>query len=224
VTGMGTWWSGHQCYAAPYNAPPGDPAWQGHTDGSLWQCSNCVSGAPATCRVQILWLALGNASDPGRLARTAVGLLPLVRADVHTAPQAPEHTYVGVENWLWVPRTQWVTLSKTVTAGGTSVTVTAMPRQVVWDMGPGSIRCYAPGTVWRREMTDAARTSCSYTYAATSDSEPNGEFAIAATIRYQVDWICAGACSTGSGSLGLVDAPAGGGAMRVLQRQTVVVQ
>src|SRR3954464_15532132 len=32
----GTWWSGNQCYAAPFDAPPGTPAWQGHTDGSVW--------------------------------------------------------------------------------------------------------------------------------------------------------------------------------------------
>ena len=40
-TDDGYWWPGYQCYAAPYDAPPGTPAWQGHTDGSLWQCTRC---------------------------------------------------------------------------------------------------------------------------------------------------------------------------------------
>jgi hypothetical protein len=73
-------------------------------------------------------------------------------------------------------------------------------------------------------MTDAAQTSCSYSYTETSDSQPGGHFAIAATIRYRVTWTCTGVCPTAAGSLGLVDAPSGASTMRVLQRQTVVVQ
>jgi hypothetical protein len=36
--------------------------------------------------------------------------------------------------------------------------------------------------------------------------------------------VCSGTCTRSAGSLGMVDAPAGTGAMRVLQRQTVVVE
>jgi hypothetical protein len=150
--------------------------------------------------------------------------MPLATADVHTAPQAPDHTFVGVENWLWLPPAQWRTLTKTVSAGGTSVSITAAPSQVVWRMGPESTVCYSAGAAWRRGMTDDAVTSCGYTYQTTSASQPDGEFALNATIRYQVDWTCEGACSANSGTLGLVDAPAGSGGMRVLQRQTVVVR
>ena len=73
-------------------------------------------------------------------------------------------------------------------------------------------------------MTDAATTSCGFTYDHASDSQPDGVYAITVTIRYQVDWTCTGTCTAASGSLGLVDAPAGGGTMRVLQRQTVVIR
>jgi len=228
VTELGVWWSGSECYAERYNAPPGSPAWQGHSDGSLWMCSTCVMvGTTSTCHADVIWLAPGQEPgppDPGQLASVAVGVMPLARADVRTAPQTPDHTYIGVENWLWVPRSQWKTLAKTVTAGGTSVTVRATPRQVVWNMGPAKTRCYSAGVAWRSGMTDAANTSCGYTYESSSASEPNGVFAIAATIRYDVEWTCRGACSSASGTLGLVDAPAGAGALRVLQRQTVVVR
>jgi hypothetical protein len=227
-TDLGTWWPGHQCYAEPSDAPAGSPAWQGHTDGSLWACSSCVQAANAnSCQVNIVWLPSGQEPgppDPGQLAAVAAGELPLAAAQVHTAPQAPDHTYIGIENWLWVPQAQWTTLSRTVTAGGTSVTVSATPSQVRWDMGPATKTCYAPGTVWRVGMTDAAQTNCGYTYSATSDSEPHGRFSVSATIRYQVDWTCTGACSTNSGTLGLVDAPTGVGTLQVLQRQTVVVR
>lgn len=227
-TNDGYWWSGYQCYAAPYDAPPGTPAWQGHTEGSLWQCTSCESaGSSTTCNVQIIWTAPGEEPGPPtpqQLATTALDQLPLAQADVHTAPAPPAETYVGVETWLWVPDGQWRTLTKGVTAGATTVTVTAAPSQIVWDLGPASITCYGPGKPWEQGMSDAATTTCGHTYETSSVDQPDGSFAISATIRYQVTWTCAGACSTAGGDLGLVDAPAGTSTLRVLQRQTVVVR
>ena len=224
----GYWWSAYQCYAAPYDAPAGDPAWQGNTGGSLWQCTGCTAGgAPQTCHVQIVWTAPGQEPGPPtpeQLAATALGSLPLAKADVRTAPEPPAPTYVGVENWLWVPGAQWTTLSKSVSAGATTVTVTATPSRTVWDLGPASTTCYGPGNGWAQGMTDAATTPCSYTYKETSDHQPNGRFAITATIRYHVTWRCSGTCPTTGGDLGLVDAPPGTGELTVLQRQAVVIQ
>ena len=227
-TADGYWSPAYQCYAAPYDAPGGDPAWQGHTDGSLWQCTGCTAGgAPQTCHVQIIWTAPGKEPGPPtpeQLAATAIGSMPLAKADVHTAPAPPQATYVGVENWLWVPDSQWSTMSKSVSAGATTVTVIAAPSRIVWDLGPGSTTCNGPGNRWAPGMTDAATTPCSYSYTETSDRQPDGRFAITATIRYHVTWHCSGTCPTTGGDLGLVDAPAGASTMRVLQRQTVVVQ
>jgi hypothetical protein len=225
-TGDGTWWSGSQCYAAPYDAPPGTAAWQGHTDGSLWQCTSCTSVATTTisCNVQIISTAPGQEPGPPtpeELASTALGLMPLAQADIHTAPTSPAATYVGVENWLWVPNAQWATLSKSVSAGGTTVTVTASPTQILWNLGPTSLTCYGPGKPWVQGMTDAASTNCGFTYPKSSEREPNRRFSITAIIRYQVAWSCTGTCAATGGDLGLVDAPAGASTMRVLQRQTV---
>jgi hypothetical protein len=227
-TGLGTWWPGTGCYATPSPAPPGSPQWQGHTGGTLWVCTSCASRARSgNCHVQVIWLAPGRAPgppDPGELAQLVVRHLPLAVADVHTAPRAPHHTFIGVENWLWVPRAQWVTLTKTARLRGTSVTVTARPRDVAWDLGPARKNCSTPGRVWRATMTDTARTSCGYTYRVTSDSAPDHVFGISARVQYRVNWTCHGACSRRSGSLGVVAAPAGRTVLQVLQRQTVVVR
>jgi hypothetical protein len=227
-TDDGYWWSAYQCYAAPYDAPPGTPAWQGHTDGSLWQCTSCTAaGTATTCNVQIIWTAPGaepGPPTPEQLASTAVGLMPLAKADVRTAPAPPDATYIGVENWLWIPDAQWSNLSKSVSAGATTVTVKAAPSQIIWNLGPTSTTCYGPGKPWVQGMTDSASTTCGYTYQKSSGGEPDGRFAIMATIRYRVTWSCTGTCPTTGGDLGLVDGPAGTSAMRVLQRQTVVVQ
>ena len=228
-TADGYWWSGSQCYAAPYDAPPDDPSWQGHTDGSVWTCTRCTAsgGGAETCNVQIIWLPTGAAPGPPtpeELAQTALGQLPLAMADVHTAPAAPEPTYVGVENWLWVPESQWSTLTKSVRAGGTTVTVTAKPTEVAWKAGPESATCHGPGRAWVEGMTDAATTTCSVTFDQSSVRQPGGIFAVTAAIRYAVTWACTGNCPTASGDFGLVDAPAGSSQIRVLQRQTVVVE
>jgi hypothetical protein len=222
VTQWGTWSDTHQCWIHPVDLPKSDPAWAGHAGGSTWMCQLGVVGV-----LTAFWMPPGadpGLPEPGQLAQHAMGLLPLATAQVRTAPQSPDDTYVGVENWLWVPASQWSRLTKTVTAGATAVTVTAKPTRVLWDLGPDTITCDSPGREWRDGMTDAARTTCGYIYRVTSSGEPRGVFGLSATIQYAVDWVCTGACRSGSGSLGMVDAPAGTGTLEVLQRQTVVVE
>jgi hypothetical protein len=162
--------------------------------------------------------------DPGELAQTALGTMRLATANARVAPGPHWHTFLNIENWLWVPSIQWTTLRKTVSAGGTSVTVTAVPARVDWDLGTETLSCSDPGRRWVKGMTDAAKSSCSYAFTTLSD--PYGDVhRVSARIAYQVDWTCAGACLSQAGSLGEVQPPAGDTTtIEVLQRQTVVVQ
>jgi hypothetical protein len=118
-----------------------------------------------------------------------------------------------------------VPLTKTVRAGATAVTATAVPNLVTWNMGDGSqaFQCGDAGRPWESSYTDAAQTDCGYTYRTLSTGQPGGVFHITATISYFVTWTCSGACTSSNGTLGLVAAPAGNGSIRSLQRQTVVV-
>ena len=224
VNDWGVWVSAHQCWAHPVSVPPSDPAWQGHTDGEVWMCS-LVDDSSTTV---LFWVPPGGPAaapaDPGELARSALGQLRLASADVQVAPAYPDPAVVGIESWLWLPSEQWRPLTKTVRAGGTAVTVTAAPDRVVWDMGPEVTTCFDAGRPWTDGLGDDAVTSCGYTYEQTSRSEPGDVFSVRATIGYDVAWSCSGACTSDSGSLGLVDAAAGEGRVRVVQRQTVVVQ
>ena len=225
VNDWGSWTSAHQCYAHPVTVPASDPAWKGHTNGDVWMCALVTDplGEPT-----LFWVAPGAAPtplpDPGDLAQQALGQLRLETAQVHTAPLNPDASIVGVEVWMWVPPAQWQTLTKTVTAGSTSVTVTAAPDHVTWDMGPTARPCFGPGRKWRNGMSDDASTDCGFTYTDTSKDQPDGKFGLSAQIAYAVNWSCSGACTSGSGSLGQVNAPAGTGELEVLQRQTVVVR
>lgn len=224
VTDWGVWMPAHQCWAHTVFVPPGDPAWEGHTDGSVWMCALLDDSVPPV----LFWMPPGAdpapLPDPGELAQRALDRLVLEQAEVHVAPAYPDAAVVGIENWLWVPRSQWQTLEETVRAGGTSVTVAARPERVVWDMGPEERTCFEPGREWVDGMGDSAVTTCGYTYEQTSQSQPDGLFRVTATIQYAVDWTCSGTCTAPSGSLGVVDGPTGDGTVRVEQRQTVVVR
>ena len=224
VSDWGVWVDAHQCWAHPVNVPPDDPAWEGRTDGEVWMCALIDDSSPEV----LFWVPPGGPAggppDPGTLAQSALGQLPLTIADVQMAPSYPDPAVVGIENWLWLPESQWQPLTKTVRTGGTAVTVVAKPDRVVWDMGPGETTCFDAGRPWTNGMGDDAMTRCGYTYDKTSEGQPKGVFDVTATIRYAVDWTCSGVCTSTAGSLGLVDAPAGSATVRVVQRQTVVVR
>lgn len=224
VTEWGVWVAAHQCYAHEANVPPHHPAWGGNTDGAVWMCALIDDSSPQV----LFWVPPGGPAggppDPATLAQTALGQLRLETANIQLAPGAPDPAVVGVETWMWLPDQQWRTLTRTVRAGGTSVTVVAEPDRVVWDMGPAEKTCFDAGRAWQPGMGDEAVTTCGYTYDQTSKSQVDGAFDVTAVIQYAVDWTCSGVCTSTSGSLGLVDAPAGVGAMRVVQRQTVVIQ
>ena len=206
-------------YVSP-QPPAGDPLWEGTSpdDGDLYMKVCPGPGTPT-------YVVRPNAApDPADLARRALGQMPLARPDIHLAPKPPAKTYVGLATWLWMPPGQWSTLRKSVTAGDTTVTVVAVPQSVAWDMGPATKTCYSAGREWKvGKMPKGSKTSCSYTYKQISDFQPDKKFKIAATITYKADWTCEGDCLADDGTLGQVPGPTGGAAIRVSERQSVVV-
>ena len=121
--------------------------------------------------------------------------MKLEEAQAQIAPGPEFHTYVHIDNWLWLPEAQWHDLQETVSAGPTSVTVTAEPIRVDWNMGTETASCYDAGRVWVKGMSDAAKTSCSYTYESIEN--PTGDtHNVSAQMVYGVTWECDGACLT----------------------------
>lgn len=221
----GTWDAGHGCYAFQVTPEPpaGSPLWEGHdpSEGSVWSCDYTVT-IPENS-----WFVPNGEDpliDPAVLAQEALGRMKLENANAQIAPGPGFHTYVHIDNWLWLPEAQWHDLTETVTAGPTSVTVTAEPIRVDWDMGTEVTSCYDAGRAWTKGMTDAAKTSCSFAYESIED--PTGDkHTVSAQLVYGVTWDCDGACLTPNGDLGEIDAPAGDATtIEVRQRQTVVTQ
>lgn len=223
------WFDSQFCYAMNVTSvySPGDPVWQGHADGSLWACMGVGPTMAPAAGATFYIPGPGPAAppvDPAVLAQQALDRMPLAKPTIHMAPQPPLMTYVGLETWLWMDLGGWDELRGGAKAGATSVTVVAKPVHVAWDLTAGTATCTSAGRPWVKGMSSSEKTDCSYTFAKVSDSESGGAFPVTATITYQVDWTCAGTCTTKNGSLGEVDGPSSQSAIRVGERQSVVVR
>lgn len=219
----GIWDAGHSCYAFQLDPqPPAEsPMWEGHdpSEGSVWSCDHTVSVLMNT------WFVANGEQpvvDPAVLAQQALDTMQLELADAKIAPGPAFHTYVNIDNWMWVPAEQWHGLSLTVSAGATSVTATAAPVRVEWDMGAETVSCFDAGREWKKGMTDAAQTTCDYAYESIEN--PTGDtHDVSAQIVYLVTWTCSGTCLRPAGDLGEVTAPSDETTtIEVRQRQTVV--
>jgi hypothetical protein len=162
--------------------------------------------------------------NPAVLARSASDRLPLPSPRVGLSPSPEIEGLVGLQTWLWVDERQWRTLTESVTAGRTTVTVSARPIHTFWDMGEGTVMCPGPGRVWTLAATQGEESYCGYTYSHTSLGEPDGRYRVRATIRYEVAWRCTGFCLASSGMLeDWVESPTATMPYSVEERQTVVV-
>jgi hypothetical protein len=123
------------------------------------------------------------------LAWRARGDLGLPAPHVHWAPQP--RTYVQLRTGLWVDRADFAEFSKSVSAGGQTVTATATPKRVEWGLVETTIQCQSAGS--------ADGTACGYTYQRSSAAQPDGTYHITATITWSVNWTCQGACDPNAG-------------------------
>lgn len=218
-----TWWGGpHWCYAEP-QSPQGPPP-RGHENenGQWWTCQTGASGTAVSYAVW--WVAGGPAPvDGAAVARQLVVTIPFELADAKIAPPPTYHTYISYKNWLWIESGQWHTVTASRSVRGATVTLTATPSYVEWDMGNGDTQsCVGPGREWVKGMPENAPTNCSYSYDEMED--PKGDtWTVSAQISYTLAWTCTGNCGGAtSGDLGSQLATAGDSTtITVYQRQTV---
>jgi hypothetical protein len=125
---------------------------------------------------------------PRYLAEETVEEMSLPLAGVAMSPPEGSDHLVNLASWLWVDNWQPVTTSATLR--GVTVTVTATPDSVTWDMGAGDppVVC-GPGRAYDPSVPDEEQsTDCSYTYRRSSFGEPNERFRGAATMRWSIAW------------------------------------
>jgi hypothetical protein len=229
---FGWWDAADGCYyrlAAP-QPPAGDPVWKGHQpgDGAVYD-STCL-GVTGTGGGQI-WMADPPAGFGGALpsaavlAQQALARMPFPPVQIAMAPA--EHTYVNFPTILWIPAGQWHELSATAAIGSRSITLTATPDSMTWEMGDGGVSCAGPGTPWEPNGQDEQSSACTFTYTHSSIGRPgtgnDRGYSVRAIVTYELHWVCAGNCDQAGGDLPPREVPSQPARLRVLERQSVVV-
>ncbi|MEZ5265215.1 MAG: hypothetical protein R2755_26345, partial [Acidimicrobiales bacterium] len=117
---------------------------------------------------------------------------------------------VNLPTWLWLGR-GWSTETSTAAVPGVSVTVTATPETVRWNMGDGTIvSCAGAGS--------PSAAVCTHTYRRSSATQPGAAYPALATVVWRARWAVTGA--SGGGDLGTIERTTAFD-VRVAERQTV---
>ncbi|WP_238427990.1 hypothetical protein [Frankia nepalensis] len=108
------------------------------------------------------------------------------------SPDLARGLVVNVATWFAAPAGQWAPVTGTAEALGLSVSVTALPVELVFDPGDGTapVSCAGPGATFDASAPPpAAAPDCSYIYRDASTAAPNGRFWPASlSIRWSVTW------------------------------------
>ena len=120
---------------------------------------------------------------PADATKRALSQLTLARPDIGSAPchEPGCRGSVGIPVWLWT--TPWRSQSATATAGPFTVTASATPTAVTWDLGDGQrFTCHTPGTPYDVSLGWRDSPDCGSRYSRV------GTYAITATMTYSVTW------------------------------------
>ncbi len=187
---LGTWSNARACYIKAESPPPPltDAVWSGNTTGSIYRCSS--SGIWSGPGSYLFWAdtAPGVVPDPRVLAQQAVTQMRLRAVEIGMAPDPSPGSVglVGLPIWLWVAspnQSTWGPNTKTVSAGGYSVTATGKVTQVVWSMGDGgTVACTSTGTTYADSFGVSSSPDCGYRYAK------QGTYTVTATSYWTINW------------------------------------
>lgn len=87
---------------------------------------------------------IGPVVDPRSVALQARSSLALPAPTISLNPSTRQDQLVQVPTWMWVDAATWGTRSSTASVPGVTVTATATPQRVIWEMGNGE-RVVCPG-------------------------------------------------------------------------------
>lgn len=168
-----------------------EPA-QGSADGSSRPAEADCDTESYTASCSITVTAGGGGGDEPveevdveALAHEARASLNLPTPQVSMSPSADAPILVRVPVWMWISSEDWQPQTATASVPGGSVTVTAAPTSVDWEMGDGgSVSCDGSGTAYnpRVHEPDAESPDCGHTYTATGERE------VTASLSWEVEW------------------------------------
>lgn len=188
------------CYLHPLEIPHGTEVYDqagalvGVADGTgTWfykVCNGSSEGAVLSGNP----LVFVRDPSPEALRQEALRELTFPAPEIVTSPPADKVQLVNMRTWLSVGGS-WRTLSSTAAVPGVSVTVTAEPARVLWDMGTGDkVVCDGPGSTYDPSRGENDQPgSCFYRWRRSSAAEPDGTYDVTATLQWSVSWTVTGA-------------------------------
>ncbi len=152
----------------------------------------------------IVWLPSGVRGTgpvlpaPAILAQQAVQQLPFPGLTIDASPSTASDQLVGLPTWLWLDPIKWHPITATAAVPGESITATATPMAVTWDLGDGnSMTCQGPGTPYlAAKSPDEPSPTCGYTCSTSSADQPYSAFIVTATVLWSVAWVGGGQTGT----------------------------
>lgn len=191
TSSSGTWSQSRGCYVGPplIDIPRNNPIWENHIDGAIYACTPIAAFAIP----YLFWSATDPRAvvqppDPRVLAQRAVGAMELRALRIGIVPESgPDRLgLVGLPVWLWAADPGPSTLgpvTRSVSAGGFTVTATARLQRVVWSMGDGQfVSCRGGGTPYRLSYGKTDSPTCGYRYTR------QGHYTVTATSWWLVEW------------------------------------
>ena len=184
--------------------PKSDPAWNGHTTGSILVGPLCRDGKVVSLVPVWSWSPTGPPEPvitPAELAQRALASVKVPKPRVHRSPSEAlrddglPYTWVNVWTWFWTDPGPWTNLpAATATLGAASATVTLTPTELMFDPGNGAAveTCRGPGRPWTPADGNASpgHGGCAYRFRSVSEAVSS-----TVSIRWDVSW-------TGSGGAG----------------------
>lgn len=126
-------------------------------------------------------VAVLSAAD---LAARARNELALLYPEPRTSPAVSLPQIPGIDTWMWIDAALWQPIVATASIPGLSVSATATPQSMTWDMGDGTVvTCDGPGTAYDDSRPEAEQsTDCSHVY------QSRGAYTATATITWSISW------------------------------------
>lgn len=196
---FGAWLGSCYIEAADPQPPKSDPVWEGNDDGVIVVCTPfpCVpvpgrDYIPDCPGRSVYWAPAAPTEAgpaPRELADRAVAQMGLGAGQIGMAPPA-DKGIIGIPVWLWIADPGASTtgpITRSVSAGGVTVTATGTLDRIVYDMGDGNqVECMGPGTPFT--PGPASSPDCGYTYTESSDGQPANSYTVTATCYWTVTW------------------------------------
>jgi hypothetical protein len=181
-----------------------------------WVLSECFNSTGALVSApQPMFIPQGQPVDPQQLLQEARRHLALPGPSLQLSPPVGQWQYVQMPTWAWVPRSTWIPLAASASAGGVTVSVRATPvrldltYQTDGTGAAATVSCVGPGTPFDVQLAEAedpgspvqaSSPDCGWTWKDSSVDTPDQKYAVSGHVVYHVLWSVTGAA--GGGDLG----------------------